>query len=142
MRARTKYIFLDLGGVTTTVELESQGTYCIPRCAEALNHILSHTDARIVVSSIWRMGMDTEELEEFLCGLGIEAEGRVVGKTPCLLDGNRGEEIASWLACQGAGAQYLILDDSTEVYGPNCVHTHPDVGLTASQAVEAVNRLQ
>ena len=79
----------------------------------------------VVVSSAWRIGRTHEEI-----GRGLDLP--TIGKTPSLV-GNRGKEIAHWLAEHPEVEQYAIVDDDSDMLPeqmPYFVKTDGHEGLT------------
>ena len=123
-------IFLDIDGVlcnskshsgcyNTNEVLHFMGDRELPpleiRCLKILKEIVVKSDAKIVLSSTWRLD---ERLVNFLkygiSHVGIE-ENRIIGMTP-ELDSGRGFEIRTWLEeNSGLWKGYAIIDDSNEV---------------------------
>ena len=120
----SKIIFLDIDGVLVTdieigedyVETPGTGPFSHPfsaRCVENLNDITSRTGAEICISSTWRLRRSVGELKELLKVRGVTAA--VVGKTPVINEGCRGDEIKSWLAHHPAVTSFCILDDDADM---------------------------
>ena len=116
-----------------------------PNSVECLNWLTDATNAKIVVSSTWRLGRTVEELQELLKSVGVT--GEVIGKTPSFdapsgydWSGGkpgytipRGCEIAYWLdqqdfkrinwsievqkeyAEKSKVSNYIILDDDSDM---------------------------
>lgn len=128
-------IFLDIDGVLNRHEPLEEGVMCgklYDHKVFLLNHILKHTDARIVLSSAWRYLVHRGEMN--LTGLGwlLRSHGimnRLVGITredtikrdpwdgskpwqPC--DNERGQQISDYLLA-GPGSlenlRYVVIDD-------------------------------
>ena len=151
-----KIIFLDIDGVLNNADdsdfhVHKGGSYCYsPKCVENLNLILGTTDAKIVVSSTWRLGQSVEQLQCTILDMGIR--GEVVGKTGSLshIPGVlRGNEILAWI--KGNSKQlgqeyydfnsYVILDDDSDMLlwqKDNFVKTDGYVGLTLDNAQTAI----
>lgn len=118
-----KLIFLDFDGVLNSEAFyvkrnaDAYNTIYVPKdypfsefCPEAienLNSLIEQTGANIVVSSTWRIGKTTEQLQSMLEKVGFK--GCVIGKTPMMRKASifRGNEIHRWIA------------DSTELIGKN-----------------------
>lgn len=108
----------------------------------ALNRILLQTDARIVITSTWRLYWSLQENSEFLERDGV-LPGRVVGKTADL-SLERGYEIDAWL--KGAPfevAGFVILDDRDDMamHLPRLIRVEPYRGLTMADADRAIQLL-
>lgn len=166
-----KIIFLDIDGVLNN-ELwyrsenfrqgkdreEYELSQFDPRCVAHLNHLTLETNAKIVVSSSWRLGKTVEELQELFEKIGIE--GEVIDKTPYLrfqknddYDRSvpRGCEIKAWLESNKSilgdkmsKVKYVILDDDSDMLywqRKNFVQTDPYCGLTSQGVFKAKNIL-
>jgi len=112
-----RVVFLDIDGVLASyldLKLRCEKwrrTVFRDYSVSALNSITSFMDAKIVLSSSWRM--DFPELENFRIFAkerGIEAE--VIGYTPFKV-GDRRSEIIEWLEEHEDVDEYLIIDDET-----------------------------
>lgn len=106
-----------------------------------------HPDAKIVISSTWRLHFTLEQLEEKLMSYGVDAKGRIVGKTPRLLRGfnsaPRYSEIQEYLREHSEITNYVILDDEEMyyVYKDRQALTHWWTGLCFSHAKKAIDLL-
>ena len=90
---------------------------------ELLNELVANTGARIVISSTWRYGRTTAELQKILEDFGFK--GEIIGVTPSLRfpGALRGNEIYRWLeentAVYGSPSsdfrEYIILDDDSDM---------------------------
>jgi hypothetical protein len=113
-----KVIFLDFDGVlnnmgTVFKKIKFEGfTGIDPTNVEHFNALMDQTDAKIVVSSTWRMGRSQERLQEILVENGVK--GEVVGRTKCLWSGVRGMEILQWME-HGPVDGFAIIDDSEDM---------------------------
>lgn len=156
-----RLIFLDFDGVLNECgDLIAAGTADVLSREKIarLNHVLwSVPDARIVVSSTWRLFPYTdtvEKLEERLTRDGL-VSGRVIGMTPCLQCGmsdyrsRRGQEIAEWLASYSGRdpiESWVVVDDDLDMAsldGLRIVHTSYDIhGLTDWHADEMIRILR
>ena len=129
-----KYLFLDVDGVLNTTR--SQSLYGLSKpCMRRLQLIVNDTGCKLVLSSTWRLHMDTYmRLQRALGYRGMALYGR----TPHLREekgkNNRGDEIALWLS--GFADQpyvYAIVDDDSDMNDnqlPHFFQTDPDYGLT------------
>lgn len=107
MKRNMKIVFLDIDGVLVNIESLKRGSglraKAHPDCVNALNKIISETDARIVVSSTWRAG-GVKYMRETLKLWGVEAKVR--GITPDLRKAIRyrtDEELKLYLSIQRGG---------------------------------------
>lgn len=126
---KTKIIFLDIDGVLRThkSDLEWSKKLTAPvyrgvnrlfdkELVDNLNEVIFLTNAKIVVTSNWRIHLSLEELQKIFKDRGVI--GEVIGKTGLghLKDGspipigNRGLEISDWLGRNPAG-KFIIIDD-------------------------------
>ncbi|MGA2647414.1 MAG: HAD domain-containing protein [Candidatus Sulfotelmatobacter sp.] len=146
-----KVIFLDIDGVLiNNASLLNMESSYVPdeKCVQELNELINRTDAKIVVSSCWRIGRTLAELQDLLSGWGIK--GIVLDKTPDPLNSRekeRGLEILRWLAERNKGKDdvesFVILDDNK--YMPTLleflVQTKFEPGLTRRNAEKALQIL-
>lgn len=150
-----KIIFLDIDGVLN-VYCEGRDEYgCTfhKHFEDNLKWIIEETNAKIVISSSWRMN-----------GLSIMQEmwqyrklaGEVIDVTPYINNCKRGEEIQLWLN-NNTVSNYVIIDDDTDmldIQKNNFVCTSENIdhsdcidigyGLThkcAEQAIKILNNI-
>ena len=157
-----KIIFLDIDGVmkshASTIRNGRDFGMDVtlhPEHVEALNFILEHTDARIVVSSTWRWGFSVTELKEMFSRSGVHYK-YVISKTPTTEDMFRGDEVDMWLETAPQDAfiyhgveldveSYVILDDDDDFDGvqkaKHFVQTDARYGLTHVEALKAIEIL-
>ena len=154
----TKLIFLDFDGVLNSQlwyietkgkrELDDLDTSAIER----LNNLIKRTDAKVVVTSTWRLGRTIEELQATLDRNGFK--GEVVGKTrdlrigehgDCILRGNEilcfMKENPTLLGCYYPDYRHYVIfdDDSDMLYWQrnNYIHCDPYCGLTPNNVYHA-----
>ena len=158
-----KVIFLDIDGVLATQRTRFD---CFDgQCVSHLNKILEVTDARIVISSTWRIGHTTEELIE-ICKVGHDFDpgdkrparvedqnnrliaNAIVGRTIQLNEYMcRGREIDDWLKdaeAQGIPVEsFVILDDDSDMepHMGKLVKTDCYTGMSSEHAQEAIKLL-
>jgi len=79
-----KIIFLDIDGVLNCEidDIQNEFEDISKRCVKMLNTIIKETDAKVVISSVWRNNRTVDQLQELLEKYGFE--GEVVSKTPHL----------------------------------------------------------
>jgi hypothetical protein len=121
-------LFLDIDGVLCTWEtikvgrrLFEDGSFCSldTTCIDRLNHITDATGTQIVISSSWRSDDDSlfGRLCRYLKHCGVKAE--IVGRTPTILDADRGVEIQDWLEehapSVAVSLDFVILDDESDM---------------------------
>jgi len=149
-----KVIFLDFDGVLLTlsdyVRLAKSGLslddLCPSKAVQNLfQELLARTNAKIVVSSSFRIGRTTAELETLLQSWGC-SNGHVLGRTSDMK--TRGEEIEEWLKQREHTHmdvdRFVILEDDVFDLGnmlPWVVKTEFEVGLTQRHVDEVVERL-
>lgn len=134
-----KVIFLDIDGVLNSEEFfveraqnyrydEYRKAGCSPRVSRQLcsldnvaianlNHLITQTGAKIVVSSTWRA--DDPELQEIFAIVGIPA---YIGITPYTETRHRGLEINYWLDKHPEVENYVILDDDNDMLNKQFEH--------------------
>jgi hypothetical protein len=134
-----RIIFLDFDGVIVTAH--DRYTNGDQYCVFQLNRITDSTEAKIVVSSSWRIGRTVEELRELLKLWGVTAE--CIDKTPRNWGKSRGDEIQEWLDKNPVDSFVILDDDSDMVHLHNslvkCHHIH---GLDDDQVDQAIEILQ
>jgi hypothetical protein len=116
-----KVLFLDFDGVLNSSSTKERWRGFIglePKKIELVKKILTETDARVVISSTWRLNQDWKDA--LIEGGGKLIVDRTVGITPQLPNGWRGDEIKSWLDEQFYKSdffvdRYAILDDDTHI---------------------------
>ena len=150
-----KVIFLDIDGVLCVIPngFDEFGAFFHKRFEDNLKHIIDQTNAKIVISSTWRLA-GLNEMKELWKKRGLA--GEVIDITPFGgMDNIRGDEIQVWLDNNDV-KNYVIIDDDTDFWEDqlnNFVRTsenynHEDCvdigyGLTrkcAEKAIEILNR--
>jgi hypothetical protein len=152
-----KVIFLDFDGVLNSTAFhekqdyssfengeESRDNYLSwakhldPVAVGRLNVLIEKTQAKIVISSSWRGGLNQRFLKDILEVHGFI--GEIVGVTEHLM-GPRAREIQDWLL-RNRVENFVILDDSldAEIRG-HFVNTDFDVGLIDADVEKAVSIL-
>ena len=120
-----KIIFLDIDGVLnckTTRETHCGTIGVEQRFIDLLKEIVEATDAKVVLTSTWRLGwkdldygMPTPRTDDFLYLKDKLAASGIVflSKTPSSATRHRGQEIVKWLQCWGGEPidEYIIIDD-------------------------------
>ena len=156
-----KVIFLDIDGVLNYTQwyvsdrnpgnLNGEEGDIDPLCAERINNICQVTDAKIVLSSDWRISWPycIDRLEK-----GGIKNGLIIDKTPEHMWAehssekykSRGSEIDDWISQHPECNRYVILDDRTdftEEQKPNFVHINSMYGLDDDDvkfAIQILNR--
>ena len=120
-----------------------------PECMARLNRLVAETEARVVISSSWRMSARWQDLGPALARYGLI--GEVIGETPDLINDaiwleawrvregapfayewmERGWEIAEWLHSHPEVTSFVILDDCSDMASlrDRLVLVDPTVGL-------------
>ena len=140
----TRILFLDFDDVLNTAQTLERGELFEQANVQTLNAILDRTDAKIVITSTWRLGATRKELEELLVNAGVHAAKRVVGSTRFLEERSRGAEIQDWLSrTRMKVADYVILDNRNDMDACLCqlVRTDPRCGLSPGQVERVVSLL-
>lgn len=156
-------IFLDIDGVLNTREtmmecfrrpasLHNYGPWLHPLDVNAvtrLNRITDATNARLVLSSTWRIGSEDEFLATiaWIAQQGVKAP--ILSRTP---DGpfgaqerNRGRQIEAWLhEHYKIVERFVIIDDDSDMepFESYLVQTDTWDGLTDDKAAEVIKFLQ
>lgn len=137
---RMKYLFLDVDGVLSLYRNKSMFGLSKP-CLKQLERIIKETNAKIVLSSTWRLFPETLS---FLKKNLKYRELYVYDVTP--VSGKRGAEIEEWLDTHSDIDSYVILDDDSDMLDSQLSHfikTNMKEGLTpelADKAIEILNR--
>lgn len=115
-----KVIFLDIDGVLNHCNTRSAALATVkeplplpiePECITRLNQLVAATDAKIVISSSWRLYAPWQDLSRALAHHGLVAE--VIGKTPDLVKDSIWHD--NWLARNGSPFQYAHLERGWEI---------------------------
>jgi hypothetical protein len=127
----TKIIFLDFDGVLNSELFYTSGRADLgkvrsnidPKSVSFLNNLIKATDAKVVVSSTWRLGRTVEELQKILDAAGFK--GEVIGTTPDMRKNSvfRGNEINFWMNenykkfnfDKNNFRHYVIFDDDSDM---------------------------
>lgn len=141
-------IFLDVDGVLNCHKTQDRipNNGCIgldeDKC-QLLRDIVNRTNAKIVLSSTWRLAEATWHY--LWCRLGADMKERCIGRTPSgtrdELTGlykslSRGGEIQAWLNDHPEVTNFIILDDA-KIEGPLKefhVQTNWEMGMTKDHA--------
>lgn len=152
---KMKVIFLDFDGVITTYDSKWKiNMYKI----NIINDICDKTDAKIVVTSTWRMGYhdDVYECHELLKRYFIKHNyldnfkdtfdkfiSNIIGMTECI-GGLRGDEIKSYMNEHPEVENYVIIDDDSDMCDYqlcNFIQTDTYDGITERDAKLCVDIL-
>ena len=130
------YVFLDFDGVMR--RLSSKPFKFDADCRERFENVLrEHPHARVVIASIWRLGLSLDALRKMF---SPDIAPRIVGVTPeapGLVKHYRLREVLGYLKRHGADdAPWLIVDDNRAQYpeGVKVVPTEPQQGFDARAA--------
>lgn len=144
-----KYIFLDFDGVLINRSSlrRHSGDKSEPdsACVAALNRITDETDAKIVVSSVWRKYNSNNILAILLLSWGVT--GTMAGSTPIIyksggITSDPTSEIAAYLKRRPYDS-FVILDDMSGIaFKSNLVQTDHEIGLTEELADRAISILK
>lgn len=161
-----KIIFLDVDGVLNSEKhyrkrgepdyrWEDEPPYPLSEfdseAVALLNRIIKETDAKIVVSSTWRIGRSVDELKELFKNVGVE--GEIIDKTKILRERRgyervvRGTEIRRWIEEfeDESFENYIIIDDDGDMLPSqkkdHFVKTSFWFGLTEEDVEKAVSIL-
>jgi hypothetical protein len=145
-----RVLFLDIDGVLNHAgsvrreHLPGLAGWLDPAHLDALNRVVLATNARIVVSSSWRVGRTLEDVRTLLCDFGVVAP--IIDATPVAASRRRDEEILAWLARHPEVQAYAGVDDELRVaddspLAPHLVGTSMAEGLTLEHVAPLVHRL-
>lgn len=142
-----KIIFLDVDGVLINRASCRSGFGKVDAdCVALLNQLLEKSEAKIVVSSCWRIGKTVIEVRDLLNGWGV-TPGKILDVTPLNWDWERGQEIGWWLdqrvKLRGDVESFVIIDDDRDMGDllPRLVHTKFEPGLTRADVDAALELL-
>lgn len=123
-----RLIFLDMDGVMNASHyslfmsdkgLKDRDRLC-PLAILTLNKLIEYTDAKVVITSTWRLGTTVPRLQELLDQSGFT--GEVIGKTPNIGFNKRGQEIEHYVThhkCDG----FVVIEDDVYDCGEVIDHT-------------------
>jgi len=130
-----KVIFLDIDGVLVTRNSIKYQHLNYPDITEIifgkkalnnLNKLIRLTEAKIVISSTWRLFHSLEELKDIFNKQGIKGDiisTTSVDRATIEEDIPRGKKIADWLEGKKDIEQYVIIDDDVQA---DCIQFHPN----------------
>lgn len=117
-----KVIFLDFDGVLNSeasfrMEVRRKNSNVSDSLSAVacsnLQYILEQdADIKIVISSTWRKLHTLVELGNILNSYGVT--GKIIGKTPSIVNGHRGHEIKLWLADNPNVTKFVVIDDDSD----------------------------
>jgi len=146
-----KIIFLDIDGVLNhALYIKSnmsggatRGEECIsPKALNLLRHVVDNTNAKIVISSTWRIGRTMEWFIELFDRKGW-SDAPIVGLTPIKGQLTRGEEIDLFISnFEHRISKHVILDDDSDFRKDQpLIKTTWETGLLPSHCYMAMSML-
>lgn len=153
-------IFLDIDGVLNNQQDDTEYRKCStgshlysPSRVAKLNQLIQEVSAKVVVTSVWRLGETVESMQAILTDIGVVCE--VIGITENHNNGFvfRGNEIYKWIKdhTELLGVDryykfksYVILDDDSDMLywqKDNFVHVDGEIGLTNRDCLLAMEIL-
>jgi len=135
-------VFLDLDGVLCTPKSTKAGGYKAldHQCVRVLNKfMLRYPEARIIISSTWRLNSPLRQIRSQLDTAGFRFSGLIIGKTTNKTEfagrlyrsRPRGLEIDHWLKRHTQPLWFAIIDDEPDmgVLQTYLVQTYFETGL-------------
>lgn len=135
-----KVIFLDIDGVANcraTAQRHRGYIGIDPIMAFTIGKIFLDTDAKLVLSSTWRLWPETR----------LEVQKQIYDifdVTPDIRGDFRGKEVRAWLEAHPDVERYAILDDNTDFYPDqmdNFFRTYWETGITDEIAKKVTEHL-
>jgi len=103
-------IFLDFDGVIIHSSCPDALTVDM-KCLALVKKLCTKYNAKIIVSSTWRVGSTTKELDKLLYESGL-IKDTVIGKTTfAKFNDHRGKEILDWMKENNYTGEYVAIDD-------------------------------
>lgn len=141
-----RILFLDIDGVlnslSSVLALGDPNHHLDPVCIKLIERLCKETDAKIVISSAWRIGRTAEALQVTLAKLGaVEIAHRIVGRTGDGYNGHRGRQIKEWIEVNAPECSYVIVDDDSDMLPaqkPYFVKTSFEDGFRAAHYKKAM----
>lgn len=145
-----KVIFLDFDGVITSLKSKWR---LMPDKMDLVRRICEETDAKIVISSSWRMADLKNTISYITCPIAPYVDGNpyslvefTIGVTDFLFKDNdkspRGDEIKAWLDSHPNVEDYIILDDNGfDFYDfqlPHYIETSYETGISEDDVEKAI----
>ena len=127
-------IFLDFDGVI--INYDYKFTKVSEKCLKNLHQLVKETNAKIVISSTWRLCKSRKELSQMI-------KLPILDITPELKDCIRGNEIDKWLA-KNPVKRYIIIDDDDDmgIHKDRLIQTQSMIGLTEQDVLRALELLK
>lgn len=119
-----KVLFLDIDGVLNSREWYLRNKENIitnsgfmyrhdeeldPKACALVNELCESENLKIVISSTWRKFHTLKEISDMFASRGLF--GHIIGSTPQLRGGYRGQEVDEWLYDNPGVTKHVILDD-------------------------------
>ena len=106
-----------------------------------LNHICKENNAKIVISSSWRIG-HYEDTIKCLRNTGLDKDIEIIGKTPVFWKKKRGDEIKAFLKEHPEITDFVILDDDADMCSlkKHLVQTDVHGGITATTRIKVSDK--
>jgi len=148
-----KVIFLDIDGVLNNtswlLDQNNFDNFC-PDNVKIFNHIIKKTNAKVVISSTWRL--NHPDLKKIFEDQGVECD--IIGYTPDLSEckngiyrgSERGTEIFAWILKNWQNEnieKFIILDDENDMgkLKEFLIQTNMENGITGGNALQIINYL-
>jgi hypothetical protein len=136
-----RILFLDIDGVLNRCDFKPSRkvglrSWIEPDLAARLNQVLATLDAKIVLSTSWRIDSNLDELREELRAAGVD-HTRLLDMTPDLLADERWPEIDAWMRNHRIAPEAVVIVDDFYEMGPlagRTVMTDPERGLDEAAA--------
>lgn len=138
-----KVIFLDCDGVLNNRESCRNGIQLMNEKCSLLRQLVELTEAKIILSSSWRHGVDLDQFDLFLWKSGGPFKS-VAGETPRRPGHIRGKEIEVFLQ-ENEVSKYIIIDDDSDFFDeqkPFLIQTTFEYGLLEEHVVKGMNLLK
>lgn len=144
-----KIVFLDIDGVLNNsfhneFSRHHGGLEFAPSCVANIIELLNETDAKVVITSTWRIRHTVDSLNrKVLTHYGLA--DYVVGHTPVLDDCPRGEEIKTFLENTNLLIdRFIIIDDDNDMgeFLGRLVRTNNRKGFTSTDKEKALKLLR
>ena len=144
-----RVVFLDYDGVVNTPMWSEDGKVCSfahPednkvnnfQCVQWVSEFCQKYEYSIVVTSTWRF---SNNYKECLINGGLRDGIKILGRTPHIYDGNRGDEIIKYLKNHPEIDDFLIIDDDCfdmeDCLLDRFVKCDSNAGFTATQMLRA-----
>lgn len=139
-----RVIFLDVDGVLNSLRDRFSTELVSEYHFDFLKELVDATDAKIVLSSSWRIGFNAMSQPEKNLLAKLESWGLEIYDFTPIMTGSRGDEIREWLAINPVDS-FVILDDESdmeEFRETNLVQTNMNVGLQESDVLKAIKILK